>query len=644
MEQYFKFRNPSDYSNVAHAKHGMTFVLGQDKLWVCSRFCLHRHREGLPYTMETTVIDELTEEIIANKENVPVIGASLIPLVLRAQGIEVVPSLQGGQIMPTMDRVSRVLDQVFFKTEQGLAFAVLGMAKVSQRPQVGIVTSGPRGLNTVTALADATRDCAPVGMIAGQVPQDAIGTDAFQGTDIIDVVAPVTKSARMIENIDQLLTSIPKDLAHAAGGRPGSVLWDLPKDVQFQPIELQDYRDKIESYETYLEKPPLDTEALDRAIDLLYTSNSPIIMAGYGLSLANVWDEFHALLELTKLPVVHTLPGKSAVLSSYQYNLGMLGMHGLYPASAAAYGSDFIFSLGARYDDRAVGNPQSFAPQAQERIALVHVDTEKTQFHKSRDLSSSKLNVLGDAGDVVRYLLDHVDPKRLKIDAWQKQVERWQKENPPPPNAHQQDECLDVIHVLESLNRVTAESHSDKIVVTDVGNHQMWSSQRIHTTGPRSFVTSAGIGTLGSGISQAIGAQLVAPDRLVVAIEGDEGYYSCGPELRTAARYHLPIKVLVINNGGQCIVRQWTTHMFGGNDVGVIDHIDGVSDMDFVANAASYGVAGEKVSLKSEIIPAMERMLATNGPYVLECMVPHEDCYPWIKPGSGFPEIISGKQ
>ena len=147
---------------------------------------------------------------------------------------------------------------------------------------------------------------------------------------------------------------------------------------------------------------------------------------------------------------------------------------------------------------------------------------------------------------------------------------------------------------------MTAESHPDKVVVTDVGNHQMWSSQRIHTTGPRSFVTSAGIGTLGSGISQAIGAQLVAPDRLVVAVEGDEGFYSCGPELRTAARYRLPIKVLVINNGGQCIVRQWTTHMFGGNDVGVIDHIDGVSDMDFVANAASYGVAGEKVSLKAK--------------------------------------------
>ena len=590
--------------------------------------------------METAVIDELTDEIIANKENVPVIGASLIPLILRAQGIEVVPSLQGGQIMPTIDRVSRVLRQVFFKTEQGLAFAVLGMAKVSQRPQVGIVTSGPGGLNTVTALADASRDCAPVGMIAGQVPQKAIGTDAFQGTDITDVVRDVTKSARLIENIDQLLASIPQDLAIATNGRPGSVLWDLPKDVQFSPIDLQEYRNKITSYEDYVVKTELDTEALDRAIELLYASKSPIIMAGYGLSLANVFDDFHALLELTKLPVVHTLPGKSSVLTSYQYNLGMLGMHGLYAASASAHGSDFILALGARYDDRAVGNPESFAPRAQERIALVHVDTEQKQFNKSRDLTSGKLNVLGDAADVVHYLLDHLDPKRLKIDTWLRQIERWQKENPPPPSHYSTQECLDVIHVLESLNRVTAKNHTDKIVVTDVGNHQMWASQRISTTGPRSFVTSAGIGTLGSGISQAIGAQLVAPDKLVVAIEGDEGYYSCGPELRTAARYNLPIKVLVINNGGQCIVRQWTTHMFGGNDVGVIDHVDGVNNMDFVANAESYGVAGEKVSLKKEILPAMERMLSANGPYVLECAVPHEDCYPWIKPGSGFPEII----
>lgn len=594
--------------------------------------------------METTIIDELAEEIISNKEKVPVIGASLIGLILRAQGITIIPSLQGGQIMPTMDRVSRTLRQVFFKTEQGLAFAVLGMSKVSQQPQVGIVTSGPGGLNTVTALADATRDCAPVGLIAGQVPQEAMGTDAFQGTDITDVVKPVTKSARLIESVDQLLNSIPRDLAHAAEGRPGSVLWDLPKDVQFTPIDLQQHREKITSYKEYLEKPELDTESLDQAIELLYASSSPVIMAGYGLSLANVFNEFHSLLEKTSLPVIHTLPGKSAVLSSYRYNLGMLGMHGLYAASAAGYHSDFILGLGARYDDRAVGQPSTFAPKAQERKSLVHVDTEKSQFTKSRDIASNKLNVFGDAGDVVRYLLENLDPSRLQLDEWHRQIERWLKENPPPPSQYHDQDCLDIIYVLETLNKVTAKSNPDKIVVTDVGNHQMWSSQRVSTTGPRSFVTSAGIGTLGTGISQAIGAQLVAPERLVVAVEGDEGYYSCGPELRTAARYNIPIKVLVINNGGQCIVRQWTTHMFGGNNVGVIDHVDGVNDMDFIANANSYGVEGESVSLKTEIVPAMERMLSADGPYVVECKVPHEDCYPWIKPGSGFPEIISGGQ
>ena len=594
--------------------------------------------------METTIIDELAEEIISNKEKVPVIGASLIGLILRAQGITIIPSLQGGQIMPTMDRVSRTLRQVFFKTEQGLAFAVLGMSKVSQQPQVGIVTSGPGGLNTVTALADATRDCAPVGLIAGQVPQEAMGTDAFQGTDITDVVKPVTKSARLIESVDQLLNSIPRDLAHAAEGRPGSVLWDLPKDVQFTPIDLQQHREKITSYKEYLEKPELDTESLDQAIELLYASSSPVIMAGYGLSLANVFNEFHSLLEKTSLPVIHTLPGKSAVLSSYRYNLGMLGMHGLYAASAAGYHSDFILGLGARYDDRAVGQPSTFAPKAQERKSLVHVDTEKSQFTKSRDIASNKLNVFGDAGDVVRYLLENLDPSRLQLDEWHRQIERWLKENPPPPSQYHDQDCLDIIYVLETLNKVTAKSNPDKIVVTDVGNHQMWSSQRVSTTGPRSFVTSAGIGTLGTGISQAIGAQLVAPERLVVAVEGDEGYYSCGPELRTAARYNIPIKVLVINNGGQCIVRQWTTHMFGGNNVGVIDHVDGVNDMDFIANANSYGVEGESVSLKTEIVPAMERMLSAKGPYVVECKVPHEDCYPWIKPGSGFPEIISGGQ
>jgi len=593
--------------------------------------------------METAFIDELTDELVANQDQVPVIGASLVPIILRAQGIEVVPSLQGGQIMPTMDRVSRMLKQIFFKTEQGLAFAVVGMAKVSQRPQVGIVTSGPGGLNTVTALADASRDCAPVGMIAGQVPQEAIGTDAFQGTDIIEVVRPVTKSARLLENVDQLLSAIPRDLGLAASGKPGSVLWDLPKDVQFSPVDIRNCRDQIKSYHPYVEKPELDTESLDRAIGLLYESDTPVIMAGYGLALADVYEEFHELLARTQLPVIHTLPGKSAVLSSYQYNLGMLGMHGLYASSAAAHHSDLIFALGARYDDRAVGNPAVFAPSAQKRTALIHVDTERAQFEKSRALIPNKLNIYGDAGDVVRYLLDHLDPKRIRIDPWRRKIEQWQNDNLPPPSQYHSEDTLDIIHVLETINEVTSRDHANKIVVTDVGNHQMWASQRIATTGPRSFVTSAGIGTLGTGISQAIGAQLVAPERLVITVEGDEGYYSCGPELRTAARYKLPIKVMVINNGGQCIVRQWTTHMFDGNDVGVIDHVDGVADMNVVANAHSYGVDAERVTQKKDIKSAMQRMIAAEGPYVLECVVPHEDCYPWIKPGTGFPDIVVGK-
>ncbi len=594
--------------------------------------------------METTVIDELTEELLANQDKVPVIGASLVPLILRAQDIEVVPSLQGGQIMPTMDRVSRILKQIFFKTEQGLAFALLGMAKVSQAPQVGIVTSGPGGLNTVTALADATRDCAPVGMLTGQVPLEAIGTDAFQGTDIIDVMRPVTKSARLLESVEQLLSAVPRDLGLAASGKPGSVVWDLPKDVQFSPVDIHACREKIESYRPFVQKPELDTESLDAAISLLYESDTPVIMAGYGLALADVYEEFHELLDRTQLPVIHTLPGKSSVLSSYRYNLGMLGMHGLYAASAASYDADCILALGARYDDRAVGNPSVFAPRAQKRTALIHVDTESEQFQKSRALVPNKLNVYGDAGDVVRYLLDHLDPKRIRIDPWLRQIERWQKDNRPPPSQYHSADTLNIIYVLEKINELTARDHADKIIVTDVGNHQMWASQRITTTGPRSFVTSAGIGTLGTGISQAIGAQLVAPERLVITVEGDEGYYSCSAELRTAARYKIPIKVMVINNGGQCIVRQWTTHMFGGNDVGVIDHVDGVADMDVVTNAQSYGVEAERVTLKNDLVGAMQRMISAKGPYVVECVVPHEDCYPWIKPGTGFPDIITGKE
>ncbi|OGG04535.1 MAG: hypothetical protein A3F83_02215 [Candidatus Glassbacteria bacterium RIFCSPLOWO2_12_FULL_58_11] len=588
-------------------------------------------------------VQQITERFISAQDATPVIGACLVPLLLAGQGQEVVPSLQGGQIMPTMDRVGRSgLKQVFFKSEAGLGFALLGMAKSSRRPAVGVVTSGPGGLNTITPLADATRDCVPIGMLSGQVPISAMGTDAFQGVDIIEVVRPITKSARFIESLEMLLGSIPRDLGLSISGKPGSVFWDLPKDVQFTHIDnLRELAARIEGYEQYVEKPELDTESLDRAIELLYRSESPAILAGYGLVLGNVYAEFHELLARTSLPVIHTLPGKAAVSSAYRYSMGMLGMHGLYSGSAAIYLSDFVLSLGGRYDDRAVGNPEVFAPAARQRGALVHVDVEKIQFGKSRDLLAHKLCVHGDSGDVVRYLLDNLDPKRLKIEPWLKRLEKIKAENPAPPSRFAGGEEMDIIYLLEQVNRLTADI-PDKLLVTDVGNHQMWSAQRLKITGPNSYFTSAGLGTMGSGISQALGVQLANPGRLVLDIQGDESSFFCNMELRTAVRYQIPIKVLLVNNGGQCIVHQWTDSMFGGNNVGVIEQIGEAPRMDYVRNAESYGVRAERVTLKKDFQGALMRALDHEGPCLIECVVPHEECYPWIKPGHGFPEIMAG--
>ncbi|HLA38484.1 MAG TPA: thiamine pyrophosphate-binding protein [Candidatus Glassbacteria bacterium] len=589
-------------------------------------------------------VREMVRRLLAGQESSPIIGASLVPLLIGSQGQAVVPSLQGGQIMPTMDRVARAgLKQVFFKSEAGLGFALLGMAKSSRRPAVGIVTSGPGGLNTITPLADATRDCAPVGILAGQVPTMAMGTDAFQGIDIVDVVRPFTKSARFVNNVSELIDSIPRDLGLAASRKPGSVFWDLPKDVQFTPVErLELVADGIEHYSRYVEEPELDTDALDRAIELLYQSECPAILAGYGLVLGNVWDEFHELLERTGLPVVHTLPGKASVSSSYRCNMGMLGMHGLYSGSAAIYHSDFVLGLGARYDDRAVGDSNVFAPAARRRGALVHVDVEARQFSKAKELLPHKLCVMGDAGEVVRYLLAKVDPSRLRLERWLSRLEKIKADNPPPPSEHTRSEKLDIIYLLEEVNRSTA-GDPQKLLVTDVGNHQMWAAQRLMISGPNSYFTSAGLGTMGSGISQAIGVQLANPDRLVVDIQGDESFFFCGMELRTAVRYGIPVKILLVNNGGQCIVHQWTQHMFGGNNVGVIEQLGDHPLMDYVKNAQSFGVRAEKVTLKKELKGAIERAFEHSGPALVECVVPHEECYPWIKPGSGFPGILTSK-
>lgn len=592
------------------------------------------------------LVEKVVGRTLAGEKDFPVIGASLVPLLLAAQGQSVVPCLQGGQIMPTMDRISRSgLNQVFFKSEAGLGFALLGMAKSSRRPSVGIVTSGPGGLNTITPLADATRDCAPVGIITGQVPTGAMGTDAFQGADIVDVARPITKSARFVSSVQELIDSIPRDLGLAASGKPGSVLFDLPKDVQFTPVDnLEAVAETAECYERYVRKPELDTATLDRVIELLYASESPSILAGYGLVLGDVYGEFRELLEATSLPVAHTLPGKASVAGSYRYNMGMLGMHGLYTGSYTVYNSDLVLSLGGRYDDRAVGDPAVFAPAARQRQALVHVDVEQTQFGKARELLPEKTCVLGDTGDVVRYLLENLDPSRLKIDRWLARLDEVKAVHTPPASEYAGSEKLDIIHLLEQVNEVTSALCRDKLVVTDVGNHQMWSAQRLEITGENSFFTSAGLGTMGSGISQAIGVQLANPGRAVIDIQGDESSFLCNMELRTAARYDIPVKVLLVNNGGQCIVHQWTQNMFGGNNVGVIEEFEGVSSrMDYVRNAESYGVRAERVELKKEIGPALERALDYDGPCLIECVVPHEECYPWIKPGKGFPGILAGK-
>ncbi|MCH8328354.1 MAG: thiamine pyrophosphate-binding protein, partial [Candidatus Marinimicrobia bacterium] len=393
-------------------------------------------------------IEQVVSNLLADQQDAPPIGASLVPMLLAAQGQSVVPSLQGGQIMPTHDRLGRSgLDQVFFKSEAGLGFALLGMAKSSRKATVGIVTSGPGGLNTITPLADATRDCAPVGMLCGQVPQSAMGTDAFQGVDIVDVVRPITKSARFVDSLDNLIDCIPRDLGLAASGKPGSVLWDLPKNVQITAVDdLAALGQRLECYEDFIEKPELDTASLDRAIELLYQSDTPAILAGYGLVLADVYDEFQELLRLTNLPVIYTLPGKASVSSAYKYNMGMLGMNGLYSGSACGYYSDFLLSLGSRYDDRAVGNPDTFAPLAKKRNALVHVDTEPEQFGLAKELLAHKLCVQADAGDVVRYLLEHIDPKRIKIEPWLKKLEAIKKDNLPPRSIYDQNENLNVIH------------------------------------------------------------------------------------------------------------------------------------------------------------------------------------------------------
>jgi acetolactate synthase-1/2/3 large subunit len=572
-------------------------------------------------------------------------GADLMSALLRAHGVTQVMALTGGAIMEGMDALNadEHIDMYIFQTEPGAAWAAMGYARATGKVGVCVVTSGPAATNTITPIADAHRDNVPVVIITGQVPTFARNTDAFQETNITDIAAPTAKKVYYLHRPEDMPEVFAEAFRIAKEGRPGPVLIDVTRDAQQAPVQLDDFALQFPSppgaFTPRLRNGPSTTAeteaALDKVAHLLRQAKRPVIIAGYGVVLAGAQRELRQLLDIAPCPVVHTLPGKPALPTSHPCNYGMLGMHGFYVANWLVHHADVVVALGSRYDDRITGDPKLFAPQAQR---LIQFDVDVQQIYKV--LPERKLGVLGDLKYSLAALYARLQQTPLDCLAWHHAAADIEAQY--PSTYKRKPEWLQAQYALETLNTVVqqhvAQTGQRVIYTTEVGDHQMWAGQLLDIQDGWQFMTSSGQGAMGSGLPMAIGAQIAAPDALVICIAGDGSLRFSEAEIETIWEYNLPVKILVMNNDGYGIVRMWNHRFYEGRETGVVKR-----HKNWALLARGNGFAAEtteQLHTPAALAPALQRAIAHRRPHLLELITPYEECLPLMPPGKSFNDMI----
>lgn len=566
-------------------------------------------------------------------------GADLFVALLRAQGVKQVMALTGGAIMEGMDALQEAehLEMSIFQTEPGAAWAAMGYARATGNVGVCVVTSGPAATNTITAIADAYRDNVPLVVVTGQVPTFARNTDAFQETDITGIAAPTVKNVYYVSCPEEMPGVIREAFHLAREGRPGPVLIDLTKDAQQSLVDLDAYRADLEPINSAIPDKTLDESLnaeLDEVIAHLKAAERPVIIAGYGLVLANAERELEKFLDVAPSPVVYTIPGKPALATSHPCNYGLLGMHGFYVANWIVHHADLVVSLGSRYDDRITGDTARFAPQAKR---LIHFDIDAEQIRKV--LPERKLGIVGDLKETLGALSSRL-AATLDYPDWRQAIAEVEKEYPSTYARHPgQLQAQDVMQQLNKAveQRVVADP-CRVIYTTEVGDHQMWAGQYLAMQPGWQFMTSGGQGAMGSGLPMAIGAQMADPDALVICLAGDGSLRFSEAELETIWEENLAVKVLVLNNDGYGIVRMWNHRFYQGRETGVVKRSKNWTllargngfDADFV----------DRVCKPEDVKPALQRALSHRGPHFIEFVTPYEECLPLMPPGQSFQEMI----
>ena len=559
-------------------------------------------------------------------------GARILLETLKRLGVTNIFGYPGGAVIPIYNEIYDFegLNHYLARHEQGAAHEADGYARASGKCGVCLATSGPGATNLVTGIMTAHMDSIPLLAITGQVGSHLLGKDAFQESDIIGITMPVTKNNYLVKDIREIASTVKEAYYLATTGRPGPVLVDITRDAQLAEISYEEFEAifnepvSLEGYDpNYIGHP----KQIKKAIELLKEAKRPLIVAGHGVLLSGATEELYKLATTCQIPVTNTLLGLGSFPGEHQLSLGMLGMHGTVYANYATNEADVVLALGIRFDDRIAGVPKEFCKEA----IIIHVDIDPAEIGKNKLID---VPIVGDLKHVLNEINHELTPQTH--EEWLERIREWREEYPIRVRPHEGDSLLPqkVIHEIDNILKGNA------IVVTDVGQHQMWTSQFITFSKPNTIITSGGAGTMGFGLPAAIGAQVAAPDKKVVLITGDGGLQMNSQELLLLKAYNIPVKVVIINNGFLGMVRQWqelfNQHRYSFVDLSI--------NPDFETLAKAYGVQGVTLSTIEELRSQLRDLILSDEPVVINCVVEKEEnVFPMIPAGCTAKDMMGLK-
>ncbi len=569
-------------------------------------------------------------------------GAEMVFQTLEDQGVKHIFGYPGGAVLPIYDELKnhKKIKHILVRHEQGAGHAAEGYARSSGKPGVILVTSGPGATNTVTALTDAFMDSIPLVCITGQVPTHLIGTDAFQECDTTGITRPCTKHNWLVKDINKLSGILHKAFEVATSGRPGPVLVDIPKDIQFKKGKYSKPKKLKES--NFNNKLTFDEQDknINDVIELFKKSSRPILYTGGGVINSGpvATQLLRELVSLTGFPITSTLQGLGAFPGNDQQFLGMLGMHGTYEANNAMHDCDLMINVGARFDDRITGKLDEFSPNSKK----IHIDIDPSSINKNIKVD---IPLVGDIKIVLGKLisvfkkknLDFTNSNKQRLSAWWSQIESWRKKN--SLGFINSKDVIKPQFAVQRLYELTKAQ--DTFITTEVGQHQMWAAQHYKFDKPNRWMTSGGLGTMGYGLPAAIGVQVANPDKLVIDIAGEASVLMTMQEMSTAVQYQLPIKIFILNNEYMGMVRQWQELLHDKN----YSESYTAALPDFVKLAEAYGCVGIRANKPDELDEKINQMLSVNKPVIFDCVVDKtENCYPMIPSGKPHNQMLLGAQ